>query len=116
MPSKPGEEPAGKELIASRTFCSLTINEKSLGLKASGKKGSRDGEGCFFLNSSATSSLNEANESSEDNNLIAPLISKSATFASTFLANDKCVRFLEAVRIWGTYFKIGKLFFYMVIQ
>jgi hypothetical protein len=38
-----------------------------------------------FFNSSATSSLNEANESSEDNNLTAPLISKSATFASTFL-------------------------------
>jgi hypothetical protein len=37
----------------------------------------------FFFSSSATSSLNEANESSEDNNLIAPLISKSATFAST---------------------------------
>jgi hypothetical protein len=51
----------------------------------------------FFFSSSATSSLNEANESSEDNNLIIPLISKSATFASTFLANDKCVRFLEAV-------------------
>jgi hypothetical protein len=53
----------------------------------------------FFLNSSATSSLNEANESSEDNNLTAPLISKSATFTSTFLASDKCVRLLEAVRI-----------------
>jgi hypothetical protein len=64
MPSKPGEEPAGKELIASRTFCSLTIKEKSPGLKASGKKSSRNGEGC-----SATSSLSEANESSEDNNL-----------------------------------------------
>jgi hypothetical protein len=38
MPSKPGEEPAGKELIASGTFCSLTIKEKSPGLKASGKK------------------------------------------------------------------------------
>jgi hypothetical protein len=69
MPSKPGEEPAGKELIASRTFCSLTIKEKSPVLKASGKKSSRDGEGCFFFHSSATSSLNEANESSEDNNL-----------------------------------------------
>jgi hypothetical protein len=53
----------------------------------------------FFFYSSATSSLNEANESSEDNNLTSPLISKSATFASTFLASDKCVRFLEAVRI-----------------
>jgi hypothetical protein len=52
-----------------------------------------------FLSSSATSSLNEDKESSEDNNLIAPLIPKSATFASTFLANDKCVHFLEAVRI-----------------
>jgi hypothetical protein len=52
----------------------------------------------FFFNSSATSSLNEANESSEDNNLTAPLISKSATFASVFLANDKFVRFLETVR------------------
>jgi hypothetical protein len=51
-----------------------------------------------FLSSSATSSLNEANKSSY-NNLIAPLVSKSATFASTFLANDKCVRFLESVRI-----------------
>jgi hypothetical protein len=48
MPSKLGEEPAGKELIGSRTFCSLTIKEKSLGLKASGKKSSPDGEGCFF--------------------------------------------------------------------
>jgi hypothetical protein len=38
MPSKPSEEPAGKELIASRTFCSLTIKEKSPVLKASGKK------------------------------------------------------------------------------
>jgi hypothetical protein len=39
MPSKPGEEPAGKELlIASRTFCSLTIKEKSPAKKASGKK------------------------------------------------------------------------------
>jgi hypothetical protein len=98
MPSKPGEESAGKELIASRTFCSLTIKEKSPGLKASGKKGSRDCEGCFFY-SSATSSLNEANESSEDNNLTAPLISKSATFASTFLANDKFIHFLETIRI-----------------
>jgi hypothetical protein len=52
-----------------------------------------------FFYSSATSSMNEANESSEDNNLTSPLISKSATFASTFLASDKCVRFLEAVRI-----------------
>jgi hypothetical protein len=49
VPSKPGEEPAGKELIAPRTFCSLTIKEKSPGLKTSGKKSSRDGEGCFFL-------------------------------------------------------------------
>jgi hypothetical protein len=49
MPSKPGEEPAGKELIASRTFCSLTIKEKSPVLKAPGKKSSRDGEGCFFI-------------------------------------------------------------------
>jgi hypothetical protein len=46
----------------------------------------------LFFNSSATFSLNEANESSEDNNLTAPLISKSATFASTLLASDKCVR------------------------
>jgi hypothetical protein len=61
MPSKPGEEPAGKELIASRTFCSLTIKETSPGLKASGEKSSPDGEGCFFLSSLATSSLNEAN-------------------------------------------------------
>jgi hypothetical protein len=38
MPSKPGEELAGKELIVSRTFCSLTIKEKSTGLKPSGKK------------------------------------------------------------------------------
>jgi hypothetical protein len=52
-----------------------------------------------FLSSSATSSLNAANESSEDSNLIAPLISKSVTFASIFLVNDKYVRFLEAVRI-----------------
>jgi hypothetical protein len=52
-----------------------------------------------FFNSSATSSLNEANESSEDNNLTAPLISKSTTFASTFLASDKYLRLLEAVRI-----------------
>jgi hypothetical protein len=99
MPSKPGEEPAGNEFIASLTFCSLTIKLMSPGLEGSGKKSSRDGEGCFFLSSSATSSLNEANESFEDNNLTAPLISKSATFASTFLANDKFVRFLEAVRI-----------------
>jgi hypothetical protein len=49
MPSKPGEEPAGKELIASRTFWSLTIKEKSPGLKASGKKSSRDDEGCFSV-------------------------------------------------------------------
>jgi hypothetical protein len=72
MPSKPGEEPAGKELIASRTFCSLTIKEKTPGLKAYGKEMAKD----VFLNSSATSSLNEANESS-----------------------DKFVRFLETVRI-----------------
>jgi hypothetical protein len=48
MPSKAGEEPIGKALIASRKFCSLTIKEKSPGLKASGNKSSRDGEGCFF--------------------------------------------------------------------
>jgi hypothetical protein len=53
----------------------------------------------LFFNSSATSSLNEANESSGDYNLTAPLISKSATFAFTFLASDKYLRFLEAVRI-----------------
>jgi hypothetical protein len=80
MPSKPGEEPAGRELIASRTFCSLTIKKKSTGLKPSGKK-VREMEKDFFFNSSATSSLNEDNESSEDNNLTATLISKSATFA-----------------------------------
>jgi hypothetical protein len=33
MPSKPGEEPAGKELIASRTFCSLTIKKSLLVLQ-----------------------------------------------------------------------------------
>jgi hypothetical protein len=38
MPSNPGEEPAGKELIASGTFCSFTIKEKSPVLKASGEK------------------------------------------------------------------------------
>jgi hypothetical protein len=38
MPSKPGEKPAGKELIASRTVCSLTIKEKSPDLKRLGKK------------------------------------------------------------------------------
>jgi hypothetical protein len=38
MPSKPGEEPAGNEFIASRTFCSLTIKLMSPGLKGSGKK------------------------------------------------------------------------------
>jgi hypothetical protein len=38
MASKPGEELAGKELIAFRTLCSLTIKEKSSGLKASEKK------------------------------------------------------------------------------
>jgi hypothetical protein len=54
----------------------------------------------FFLSSSATSSLNEANESSEDNNLTAPLISKSATFASTFLANDKFVRIRHSRSFW----------------
>jgi hypothetical protein len=48
MPSKPCEEPAGKKLIASRTFCSLTIKEKSSGLKESVEKRSRDDEGCFF--------------------------------------------------------------------
>jgi hypothetical protein len=31
--------------------------------------------------------------------IIEQLISKLATFASTFLASDICVRFLEAVRI-----------------
>jgi hypothetical protein len=98
MPSKPDKEPAGKELIASRTFCSMTIKEKSPGLKASGKK-VREMVKHVFFNSSTTSSWNEANESSEDNNLTAPLISKSGTFAYTFLANDKCVRFLETVRI-----------------
>jgi hypothetical protein len=92
MPSKPGEEPAGKELIASRTFCSLTIKLMSPGLEGFGKKSSQDGQRCFFFSSSVTSSLKEANESSEDNNLTTPLISKSATFASTFLANDKFVR------------------------
>jgi hypothetical protein len=64
------------------------------GLEGFGKKSSPDGEGCFFLSSSATSSLNEANKLCEDSNLTAPLISKSATFASTFLANDKFERFL----------------------
>jgi hypothetical protein len=64
MPSKPGKEPAGNELIASRTFCSLTIKLMSPGFEGSGKKSSRDGKGCFFLSSLATSSLNEANESS----------------------------------------------------
>jgi hypothetical protein len=49
MPSKPGEEPAGNEFIASRTFCSLTIKLMSPGLEGSGKKSSRDGEGCFFF-------------------------------------------------------------------
>jgi hypothetical protein len=49
MPSKPGEEPAGNELIASRTFCSLTIKLMSPGLEGSGKKSSRDGEECFFF-------------------------------------------------------------------
>jgi hypothetical protein len=48
MLSKPGEEPAGKELIASPTFCSLTIKEMSPGLERSAKKSSRDGEGCFY--------------------------------------------------------------------
>jgi hypothetical protein len=48
MSSKPGEETAGKELIASRTFCSLIIKEKSPGFKASKKKSSRNGEGRFF--------------------------------------------------------------------
>jgi hypothetical protein len=70
MPSKPGEEPAGKELIASRAFCSLTVKEKSPGLKASGKKSSRDGEECFFF-VLQQSSLNEPNGLSEDNNLIS---------------------------------------------
>jgi hypothetical protein len=68
----------------------------------------------IFLSSSTTSSLNEANESSEDNNLTAPLISKSATFASTFLANDKFVCFLTSSYL--RYFKIRKIFFYMLIQ
>jgi hypothetical protein len=49
MPSKPGEEPTGKELIASQTFCSFTIKEMSSGLEGSGKKSSPDGEGCFFF-------------------------------------------------------------------
>jgi hypothetical protein len=49
--SKPGVELAGKELIASRTFCLLTIKEKSLGSKASGTKSSRDGEEHFFYSS-----------------------------------------------------------------
>jgi hypothetical protein len=38
MPSKPGEEPAGNELIDSRTFCSLTIKLMSPGLEGSEKK------------------------------------------------------------------------------
>jgi hypothetical protein len=42
MPSKPGEEPAGNDLIASPTFCSLTIKLMSPGLEGSGKKSSRD--------------------------------------------------------------------------
>jgi hypothetical protein len=60
----------------------------------------------FFFKSSATFSLNEANESSEDNNLTAPLISKSTTFASTSLASDKCVRLLKVVRIFEVLQKI----------
>jgi hypothetical protein len=114
MPSKPGEKPAGKQLIASRTFCSLTIKEKSPGLKASGKK-VREMVKDFFFNSSETSSLNEANESSEDNNLTAHLISKSATFTFTFLAGDKCFTSLRSGS-YLRYFKIRKIFFYMLIQ
>jgi hypothetical protein len=84
MPSQPGEEPAGKELIASRTFCSLAIKEKSLGLKASGKKVREMVKDVFFY-SSATSSLNAANESFEDNNLTARLI-KIGYFCFHFLS------------------------------
>jgi hypothetical protein len=68
----------------------------------------------FFFNSSAKSSLNEANESSEDNNLTHPVISKWATFASTFLANDIFVNFFESSYLRN--FKIRKIFFYMLIQ
>jgi hypothetical protein len=76
MPSKPGEEPAGKELIASRMFCSLTIKEKSPGLKAFGKNSSRDGEGCFIgVLQQHLHRIKLMNESSEDNHLIARLIS-----------------------------------------
>jgi hypothetical protein len=48
MPSKHSEERAVNELIPFRTFCSLTIKLMSPGLEGSGKKSSRDGEGCFF--------------------------------------------------------------------
>jgi hypothetical protein len=68
MPSKSGEVPTGKELKASRTFCSLTIKEKSPGLKAPGKKVREMVKDAFFFKLFSTSSLNEANESSEDNN------------------------------------------------
>jgi hypothetical protein len=54
------QETGRKGIIASRTFCSLAIEEMSPGLKRSGKESSQDGEGCFFLRSSATSSLNES--------------------------------------------------------
>jgi hypothetical protein len=50
MPSKPGEEPVGKQLlIASRTFCSLTIKEKSPAKKAPGKKVREMVKDVFFL-------------------------------------------------------------------
>jgi hypothetical protein len=95
MPSKPGEEPAGKELIASRTFCSLTIKEKSPVLKASGKKSSRDGEGCFFFNSSATSSLNEANESKLTILCaISHKLQKSKSSAKSFIVTN-CIRYYD---------------------
>jgi hypothetical protein len=48
MPSKPGEEAAGKKLVASRTFCALTIKVKSFGLKASGKKAREMVKDVFF--------------------------------------------------------------------
>jgi hypothetical protein len=38
----------------------------------------------FFLSSSATSSLNEANESSEDNNLTAPPLINNYADARTY--------------------------------
>jgi hypothetical protein len=49
MPSKSGEVPTGKELKASRTFCSLTIKEKSPGLEAPGKKVREMVKDAFFL-------------------------------------------------------------------